>query len=88
MKRTAFEFELRPIAQDVLQPAIQALESIKGVERVEQRGAPFGIGLLVHAAFLDGNEAKKLHRKVIRSITKSKSIVVASATSNLSEIYD
>ena len=90
MKSTTFQFELRLISDNAiesLQFLRNELASLHGVNGAEVDVKGSDAVLRVHVSFVDGDAAKKIHRKLVTRLNKTAGVAVTAATSNLSEIF-
>ena len=87
MKRTDFSFNITFLT-DNTDEFIKKLESFKGVEQAKIVGNKSDADLVINVVFDNSETAKKLHRKIMNFMIKSKdSIIVRSAKSILSDIF-
>ncbi len=90
MKRTEFRFELR-LAADDPQATLSGLETklrtIKGINSVMSSGRDCVVELTLNASFEDGEQAKKLHRKVMNSIMAYEGVTISQVATMLTDIF-
>ena len=90
MKQTNFRFELR-ITSDDPQATMSGLESklrtLKGINSVTTNGVERLIELTLNAGFEDGEQAKKLHRKVIYAIMNHEGVTISQVATMLTDIF-
>jgi len=90
MKHTDFRFELR-LAADDPQATLSGLETklrkMKGINSVTSSRTNFIVELTLNASFEDGEQAKKLHRKVMTSIMAYKGVTISQAGTMLTDIF-
>lgn len=90
MKQTDFRFELR-LAADDSQATLSGLETklrtIKGINSVRSSGSDCVVELTLNASFDDGDQAKKLHRKVMKSIMAYERVTISQVSTMLTDIF-
>ena len=90
MKQTDFRFELR-VASDDPQATLSGLEAKllthKGINSVTASGSDCVVELTLNASFEDGEQAKKLHRKVVNSIMAYEGVTISQIATMLTDIF-
>lgn len=90
MKQTDFRFELRLAADDpqATQSGLESrLRTIKGLNSVTSNGSDCVVDLTLNANFENGEEAKKLHRKVMNSIMAYEGVIISQVATMLTDIF-
>jgi hypothetical protein len=90
MKETHFLFELGVVSHDsaeTLAGLKEKLLSLDGVDSVNMAESRRQIDLSLNVRFDDSDEAKKLHRKVMKIIKGDKRVTILSTTTTLSDIF-
>lgn len=90
MKNTDFRFALR-VADDEPQATLGSLEEklgrLKGIKSVAATRSDTFVELTLNASFEDGEQAKKLHRKVVNSIMAHKGVTISQVTTMLTDVF-
>ncbi len=90
MKQTDFRFELR-ITSDDPQATLSGLEAklraLKGINSVTAKGGDRLSELTLNASFEDGEQAKKLHRKVMNSIMTYEGVNISQVATMLTDFF-
>ena len=90
MKQTDFRFELRLAADDpqaALSGHVTKLQTIKGINSVKSSGSGFVVELTLNASFENGEQAKRLHRKVMSSIMACEGVTISQVATMLTDIF-
>lgn len=90
MKQAKFRFELRLAADDpqaTLRGLEAKLQTMKGINSVTSSGSDCVVELILNASFEDGEQAKKLHRKVMNSIMAYEGVTISQVATMLTDIF-
>lgn len=90
MKSTSFDFGLR-ISEDLTKNPEGNLKDellrLNGVKDITYEGALPFLNMLVQAEFTNGDEAKRLHRKILTKLMATEGIEVAHVKTNLTDVF-
>jgi hypothetical protein len=90
MKQTEFKFGLRVDAEnggnllDELSAVLGKIDGVCGVAMETRSCVPI---LAVKASFVDSEDAKRIHRKIMKTLMRQAGISISSAESNLTDIF-
>jgi hypothetical protein len=90
VKETLFRFELRvPIAdqENVKRELEQKVLSLKGIDALRFFNNGDVVELQLSVSFLDGEEAKALHRRIMNALIACKRVTISQVTTKLSDIF-
>lgn len=83
MKKTTFQFGVKIAsseAYETLQAKLAKIQGVTSIDLVEET-------LSLRASFEDGEQAKKIHNKVINTLIKAEGVRVTSTTTVLTDIF-
>lgn len=83
MKETTFKFGVKIATTEAYEMLRNKLAKIKGIAAIELEEET----LSVRAFFENGEQAKKIHNKVINALIKTQDVTVTSATTMLTDIF-
>jgi uncharacterized protein YegP (UPF0339 family) len=90
MKQAEFRFDLQIASEDpiaTLRGLEAKLRATKGISSVTTRASDYIVELTLDASFEDGEQAKKLHRKVMRSIMSHGGVTISRVATTLTDIF-